>query len=110
MHTTLQLPRKRKSSDCAPAELRNHRHGDTSRHASSSTRLRAARDASTEPLILETDFQWLQADLAERVHTHRLNASKLLDVAYCALCGGKLCITTRASGEAIRRSTLTISA
>ena len=30
MHTTLQLPRKRKPPDAAPAEPRNHRHRDTS--------------------------------------------------------------------------------
>lgn len=58
------------------------------------------------PLIPEADFHRLRAELAERGYTHRLNASKLLGVAYCALCGGKLYITaTRVTGSHLKEHT-----
>jgi site-specific DNA recombinase len=49
------------------------------------------------PLIPEADYQRLQAELKERAYSHRSNASRLLDVSFCALCGAKYYVTTVAS-------------
>jgi DNA invertase Pin-like site-specific DNA recombinase len=59
-----------------------------------------------DPLIPPEDYERLQAALSERAYGRRVNASRLLQVAYCALCSSPLHITptkTSASAEQVYR-------
>jgi site-specific DNA recombinase len=59
-----------------------------------------------DPLILPEDYERLQAALKERAYGRRVNASRLLQVAYCALCSSPLHATptkTSASAEQVYR-------
>jgi site-specific DNA recombinase len=59
-----------------------------------------------DPLIRPEDYERLQAALKERAYGRRVNASRLLQVAYCALCSSPLHATptkTSASAEQVYR-------
>jgi site-specific DNA recombinase len=59
-----------------------------------------------DPLIPPEDYERLQTALKERAYGRRVNASRLLQVAYCALCSSPLHATptkTSASAEQIYR-------
>jgi len=49
---------------------------------------------SIDPLIPPEDYERLQAALQDRANGRRVNASRLLQVAYCALCSSPLHSTT----------------
>jgi site-specific DNA recombinase len=50
-----------------------------------------------DPLIPAEDYERLQTALLDRAHGRRVNASRLLQVAYCALCSSQLYITVTKS-------------
>ena len=59
-----------------------------------------------DPLIPPEDYERLQTALKERAYGRRVNASRLLQVAYCALCSSPLHATptkTSASAEQVYR-------
>jgi site-specific DNA recombinase len=59
-----------------------------------------------DPLIPQEDYERLQASLRERAYGRRTNASRLLQVAYCAFCSAPLHATptkARASSEHVFR-------
>jgi site-specific DNA recombinase len=47
-----------------------------------------------DPLVTQVDYERLQVALKERAYGRRTNASKLLQVAYCALCSTQLYATS----------------
>jgi site-specific DNA recombinase len=51
-----------------------------------------------DPLIPQEDFEHLQATLQERAYHRRTNASRLLQVAYCAFCSAPLHATPTKAG------------
>ena len=60
-----------------------------------------------DPLIPPEDYERLQTALKERAYGRRVNASRLLQVAYCALCSSPLHATPTKTAPALSRSTVT---